>query len=353
MNNKNFYSMKTTNVKIKIKKPFALFPGGGQNPLNRRILKALLILTAFLSCFSVQFSQDVTLISDINPTGSSNPLLFTVYNNHLFFRADDSIHGIELWKYDGVNQPVMIDVDLSGPSGPTDGIVFNNRLFFNPGKCFYDSDEGDYYCNNYEIWQIDDNSDPEVIDGTEGKYCFEFTPFKGLLLFFTSGDTGNYLWKYDGINVPELVTGIKIRVLKGIETNNNFYFLSTDNRLFKYDGVHDPKMQIDLSLFGNVYSKFVFFKNSIYYIGSEPGYNHQVFKYDFINNPSVAFHVNENYDAYPSNLTVFGDKLIFTADDGIHGSELWEFNGTDAPQMVMDFDTVPNHDSYPSEFYLF
>ena len=41
------------------------------------------------------------------------PSHLTVFNNELYFGADDGTNGYELWKYDGVNAPSMVaDINL-------------------------------------------------------------------------------------------------------------------------------------------------------------------------------------------------------------------------------------------------
>ena len=40
--------------------------------------------------------------------------------------------------------------------------------------------------------------------------------------------------------------------------------------------------------------------------------------------------------SYPADLTVFNDELYFRATDGTNGSELWKYDGLNAPSMVAD-----------------
>ena len=38
----------------------------------------------------------------------------------------------------------------------------------------------------------------------------------------------------------------------------------------------------------------------------------------------------------PAGLTIFNNELYFSAADGTNGSELWKYDGTNAPSMVDD-----------------
>ncbi|NTW33566.1 MAG: hypothetical protein HGB12_13245, partial [Bacteroidetes bacterium] len=56
-------------------------------------------------------AQNVEIVSDINQVGSSNnsnPMYDVVFNNKLYFQANDGVNGSELWVYDGVNPPSMV-----------------------------------------------------------------------------------------------------------------------------------------------------------------------------------------------------------------------------------------------------
>ncbi len=42
-----------------------------------------------------------SMVADIYSGGSSFPMYLTVFNNQLYFRAEDGSNGRELWVYDG------------------------------------------------------------------------------------------------------------------------------------------------------------------------------------------------------------------------------------------------------------
>ena len=49
------------------------------------------------------------MVADIRPgSSSSSPNDLIVFNNALYFAANDGTNGNELWKYDGVNAPSMV-----------------------------------------------------------------------------------------------------------------------------------------------------------------------------------------------------------------------------------------------------
>ena len=75
------------------------------------------------------------LIKNISSTGSSIPENFFVFNNKLYFTADDGVHGRELWSSDGTpgNTNIVTDIDGASSSSFTDNAVF----FINGSNVFF------------------------------------------------------------------------------------------------------------------------------------------------------------------------------------------------------------------------
>ncbi|MCK5877031.1 MAG: hypothetical protein KAG43_05300 [Candidatus Marithrix sp.] len=103
-------------------------------------------------------SNTPTMVHDINNGGNSSPYYLTVFNNKLYFSAKDDTNGTELWQYDGSNTPTMVhDIyDSSsypyGNSYPYDLTVFNNVLYF-----IADDGTGD------KLWVLEEEPEPAVI----------------------------------------------------------------------------------------------------------------------------------------------------------------------------------------------
>src|SRR5262249_20202815 len=74
-----------------------------------------------------------TLVRDINPGGSSDPVNLTSINGTLFFSANDSTTGHELWKSDGREAGTTLVKDIQpsyNASYPSNLTMMNGMLFF-------------------------------------------------------------------------------------------------------------------------------------------------------------------------------------------------------------------------------
>lgn len=77
--------------------------------------------------------QGTVLFQDIfSGTGSSNPDGLVVFQDQLFFSADDGLHGRELWRTDGTPQGTSLftDLNLTGSADPLDLLVWQGSLYF-------------------------------------------------------------------------------------------------------------------------------------------------------------------------------------------------------------------------------
>lgn len=141
-------------------------------------------------------------VVDIRPgsTGSF-PSLFKVFNNNLYFNADDGVEGNELWVYNGTVASLTANINTAPGSGsnPSELTTFKNKLYFS-------ADDG---TNGNELWVFDGTTASMVYDIYPGGTFNSSGPAKLIsyrdTLYFSAwdgGPNGNDLWHYGGAGTP-------------------------------------------------------------------------------------------------------------------------------------------------------
>ncbi|MBW2520563.1 MAG: hypothetical protein JRD88_09455 [Deltaproteobacteria bacterium] len=183
---------------------------------------------------------------DIQQTFNGDPRGLTVYNNYLYFSADDgpfavTRYGRELWKTDGTETGTIlvknIGIDPDDPNRAYDGapqefIVFDNALYF-----FADNGT-----NGFEPWKTDgteaatslvrnlgdDSISPSPATADDLSYWTEFNN----QLYLAAGE----LWKTDGTEAgTTLVTDINDTVLSVVANRDDVFEVFNGQLLFFAD----------------------------------------------------------------------------------------------------------------------
>ena len=249
------------------------------------------------------------LLSNIRPGSlGSNPSLFeaVVLGGRLFLAADDDLLGRQLWSTDGTPAGTRLVRDANQGQGgwdPEQLVVSGNRVFFRARDTTHGT----------ELWSTDGTEqgtglvqdiDPgmQSSGSPRDSLLFDFTPFAGRL-FFTAddGSNGPELWTSDGTaNGTRLVSNIHplssyIRPSALTVVGNQLLFLADDGTTGKELWRTDSTLQT----------------TQVRDIG--PG-----------SSDGVA-----GSEAFLAVLqTPSGERLLFTADDGVWGQELWISDGS-------------------------
>jgi len=146
-------------------------------------------------------------VAEINPSG--NALQFfrsevaTGVEGILFFRANDGVHGFELWKSDGTEEGTILVKDIRP------GLLSGNLDYFHSanGLLFFSADDG---LTGPEPW-VSDGTEAgtvrlaDLAPGPIGSDPREFT-FAGRHLYFTADDhsgIGRELWAVELLPAPQ------------------------------------------------------------------------------------------------------------------------------------------------------
>ena len=270
------------------------------------------------------FPVEASLIRDINP-GPDGALLeqFVAVGEDAYFVATDSFAQVnrEVWRYDGLQGTAAPVLDLPGSSNPDELTVLGDSVF-------YVTSEAN---SGRELWRANKNGAALVADiriGNLGSNPTGLTAAMGKLFFsaFTEA-TGRELWQYDpNTDMATLVKDIRLGDASTIFFSNptgGSNFAATDSLLFfaADDGVNGLELwRTDGTANGTFLVKDI-----------NPGLA-----------SGVAFSSDPvSVDRFEDMLGV-GDSLLFAANDGVHGRELWISDGTeDGTVMVRDIRPGP------------
>ncbi|MGE5609813.1 MAG: ELWxxDGT repeat protein [Bacillota bacterium] len=287
------------------------------------------------------------LVKDIAAvTVGSSPNGFTSSGDWLYFSANDTVHGQELWKTDGTDRGTSLVADLtpgpghSNPGGLTD---VNGRLFF---------------VADNRLWVTDGTA-----AGTWGLATLNITRASmtavGNRLFFSAQDSehGSELWTSDGTPAgTHLVKDIK----PGASSSGPADLISYGGLLaFRADdGVHGQELwrsdgtelgtfivkDINPGAIGSMPLYPVIFGDSLYFSASDGVHGAELWTSDLSTSETyLVKDINPGAEgSSPSQLSVIGNTLYLQAFEPLHGSELWKSDGTAAgTAMVKDLTPGP------------
>lgn len=283
----------------------------------------------FIYCLFVISSalgQQLSLIKDINlGTNHSIPEYLTLFNNKVYFAANDGINGTELWETDGIekNTKLVKDINPNGDSNIRSIVVMNNKLYF----------AADNGSNGLELWESDGTSSgtqmiKDILPGIGGSGVNYLFVYNNKLYFQANDNSGSglELWVSDGTaNGTNLFVNINNTGFLGSHPNN-FTFYNGKMYFSASDGINGTELWVtDGTVLGTVMLKDI---NS-----------------------------DANSSSSPSDFIVYNNKLYFAAKDAdtlsSYGRELWETDGTaNGTKLTADIQTGLGG-SFPTQFAVY
>jgi len=262
---------------------------------------------------------------------------FTAVGSTLFFYERDS-SGKELWKSDGTSAGTVALVDIgtgSLTSFPSDLTAVGNTLFFG-------ADDGS---SGYELWKSDGTiaGTKRLVDLEPGSFGSDprYLTAVGNTLYFAANadESGKELWLSDGTTVgtkkvADVRPGGSSSFLENLTAvGSTLYFTADDGsrgyELWKSNGTSGGTTLVaDISPGSRTSSyprNLTAVGDTLFFTaGIDRNFNRELWKSD----GTIAGTTRVVDITNPSSLTVVGDILYFTADDGSSGRELWKSDGT-------------------------
>ncbi len=246
--------------------------------------------------YEVKSDKSVALVKDINPGGGSYPFGFTEFKGSLYFRAWDGnvggAGGNELWVSDGTSDGTIMlkDLDASNHSYPTNFTVVGDDLYFTTST---------NSANVGELWRTRGTAESTTEAGNNHEAVSHLTAFNNKLIYraAVSGQAG---------------------ILWSVEASND-----TRSRSTSLDSAKNPDNVI-------VFGDYVVFKST----GPDGG-DYELYSMDneqIVNSyvPKLIQDINSTGSSNPNDLLELNGIIIFSADDGTTGRELWSSDGQSA-----------------------
>ena len=304
-------------------------------------------------------------------TGNSKITDLTIYDGRLFFVAENPSYGRELWVYDAVTDEATLAADIipgAGGSYPKDLTVYAGRLFFGTSASLAPEDTD-------KLWAYDAASG-EAVTVAELVPMYQspnrFTVYGDRLFFSAKWREANCgppftcelrgAWVYDAdIDEAQLFFSPE-----GWRWQDPWiYPVVYDDKLFAagyggiyaYDAVTD---EITRANHSNIYADSwsssdrvhpVVFENRLFYPRGYSAEGVELEFYDVATSTTQrATDINPGSGpSLPGNGTVYDGRLFFSANDGMHGRELWALSpiplaneSTATPQSVQLHAPHPN-----------
>lgn len=248
-------------------------------------------------------SSASTILSNINNSFlSSNPKDFTSFNSKVYFSANNSTEGREIWSTDGTttNTSLYLDVNTGSlDSNPESFNVLGGQLSFvathnTLGRELFKSNGSGSLTLIRDINTTGD-SNPSNIKKI------------GNLLYLSAdnGSAGQELWKSDG-------TSLGTVLLKDINPS----------------GSSNP-------------NKFIQIGSTVYFIADDGTNGVELWKTDGTSTGTVLVkNINPSGSSNPNYLTEYNGKLYFVADNGTNGEELWVSDGTSTGTTMIEINAA-------------
>ena len=221
-------------------------------------------------------------VTDVQVIRSGQTFSLVNVGGALFFPGLEDDTGTELWRTEGTDDRTQLVRDIwpaESSSDPEKLVASGERLYFTAHEDIH----------GRELWTSDGTGDGTsmIVDfspGPDSDYIGTLIPLDGEIVMCAGVGDEHGMWRSDG--TPDGTVFIEERLCPG--------------------------------------SEYAFFDGYLYFRAWQASVGYELWRMRRDDPPELVRDLNPGPDSSePADLTVAGDSLYFTADDGAHGRELW------------------------------
>ncbi|MCA9012426.1 MAG: hypothetical protein KDB01_21895 [Planctomycetaceae bacterium] len=317
----------------------------------------------------------IDLVADITPGAADTTIIdLTSVNGLLYFSVVDSSFRLALWRSDGTSSGTFRLADVKVTANNRDAslskfVPVNDFVYFSGAVA-----------DNIELWKSDGTVSGTAVvkdifpgGSYNEQYGFtlnssqpsDITNVNGTLFFAaTDGNGGRELWKSDGtvsgtVMVKDIYAGknyytdpyeaYSSNPVALTNVNGTLHFMANDGtglRFFESDGTAGGTVAVSTTIPGlKSVGATKRIGQKLYFVGSDSSVLEELWISD--GTPAGTKLLKDirpgnpyRYRSQISHMTELDGTLYFTANDGVHGVELWKSNGTSRGTiMVRDIRT--------------
>jgi ELWxxDGT repeat protein len=300
------------------------------------------------------------------------PSYVTVYDGELYFRGNLASEGpvTSLWRSDGATAWRIANTGPGGVVRDASYLAPHNGTLYFAGTATSGGAP--------KLWQYSPGAGVSLAPGSSSNLQNpeEMTSYGGNLYFRAArfgapSNIGIELWKFNGASQTP------IDMYPGTGSSYPQHFIEYDGLLYfnacgtpgqgtelwRYNGAGVPVEAARIyPNNGSSPENFAVYNGDLYFSAYDGVHGRELWRYDGTAASLAADIVpgGQYSSSNPSSLCEYNGKLYFSATDGVHGYELWSFDGTSA-EMVAEINPTPNPgngddflmDSSPGELTVF
>ncbi len=291
-------------------------------------------------------------VKDINPgENSSSPRELTVMGGNLYFIANNGSQGSEIWKTDGTAVGTTLLKDIM----PGNGFSELSMLRATADRLFFFASDG---VNGPELWISDGTTAgtqmvKDLRPGSSGVGSDSMAVMGNVAYFQADAGgipgVGSELWKSDGTAagttlVKDIAAGTSASAPRFLAASGgHLLFTATTaaagREVWSTDGTAAGTVMLAEARAGSAGVDVLDFKVSgglcYYVVGDNTGTELWSSDGTVAGTRYLARVQGAQSSVGPAKLTAFQGKVLFVADDGIHGNEIWQSDGTVAGTRLL------------------